>query len=360
MQLNKTHIEELMAKKTGKLKGTIYIPTNPQSGSQQLNQDQIRFKNALQVIRNDHAYDDRELGATLDKIYEELHENIEFWKHQDYGLAILFDAEGYEYFHLPFEVNEAEYLLDRYVVSPLLVTASADTSFYMLDVNFTNPRLYSATRGQFVELNNKNLPGSISETIVRTDFRDHSPGSDAAISEDEKRYLRQIVEAVEGAIQGSNRPLLLAGTVSRTGNIRKDMSYKHVLDQTLDGNYEKSTTQELYDLCTPILAAHFRAERDSAVEKLASSPPELVVMGKKEIEEAATAGRVATLFLPSYSLTKDSNRPGEDDKLILTLPADINDIETMVQSVLEQSGEIIAVEIGGYDVLDVPKALCRY
>jgi hypothetical protein len=97
-----------------------------------------------------------------------------------------------------------------------------------------------------------------------------------------------------------------------------------------------------------------------AVEELAGSPPELVVMGKKEIEEAARSGRVATLFLPSYSLTKDSNRPGEDDKLILTLPADINEIETMVQTVLEHSGEIIAVEIGGYEVLDVPKALCRY
>ncbi|MBW4062062.1 hypothetical protein HJC99_05820 [Candidatus Saccharibacteria bacterium] len=53
-------------------------------------------------------------------------------------------------------------------------------------------------------------------------------------------------------------------------------------------------------------------------------------------------------------------RPGEEPKLIIVLPSDIEAIEPMVSHVLAQAGGIVAVDIGAYDTLGVPKALCRF
>jgi len=148
MKLGNQSLNDLINNHGGALKATIYIPTDPQKSTQ----DSTRLKNALQVIRNDPAYDDRELGESMKQVYTDLVDNAEFWSYQDYGLAVFFDRDGYEFFHIPFEISEAEYLTDHFVISPLVITASADTGFYVLDVNFTAPRLYSGARGSLVEV----------------------------------------------------------------------------------------------------------------------------------------------------------------------------------------------------------------
>jgi hypothetical protein len=158
MHLNNKNIKSLLDRTESALKVSIYIPTNPQSNGKTIEQDRTRFKNALQVIKNNHAYNERELGSVLDRIYAELYENMTFWNYQDYGLAVLFGRDGYEFFHLPYEVTEAEYVTDHYIVSPLFIMASANTNFYLLDVNFNQPRLFEGTRGNLEEVTLENMP----------------------------------------------------------------------------------------------------------------------------------------------------------------------------------------------------------
>lgn len=371
-QLSKKHVRELLAKQSGKLKVSLYIPTNPVNTGDSVAADRTRFKNALQVVRNHDAYDERELGATLDTIYEELYENAEFWNHQDFSLAVLFNADGYEYFHIPYEITEQEYVLDHYIVSPLLIAVSADTGFYLLDVNLTRPRLYRGARGRLYEVHSNNLPGTFDDEVGRDEYKaqlQHQSGGgsafhghtdDGAIIEDLRRYLKLIASSVDTALDGLEKPLILAGTTNRTGNVRNELTYPHVLDTTLDGNYETANTDELYELASPIVRDYLRSKRDGAVEKLAGTAPEYVVIGRSEIEEAADTGRVDTLFLPTYRVTRDSVRPDADETLVIDLPSDIEEIETIVTKVLLQSGDITAVARDTYAVLSEPKALCRY
>lgn len=357
MKLSIENIVELINDTSTALRASIYIPTNPHASKQ----DNTRLKNALQIIRNDSSYDDRELGDSMQKIYDDLIDNDEFWNYQDYGLAVFFDRDGYKYFHMPYEITEAEYLLDHYVVSPLALVASADTGFYVLDVNFTSPRLLNGARGVMQEIENTAMPKSFDQVIKRTAYKNHSlGGEDNALNEDEKKYLSLVARAFDEQAEYSGRALLLAGTSNRTGVIRGLIQHEHVLRDTLVGSYEKATTEKLYQDSVEVVKAVLRKERDSVVQTLDSTPPELVVSGTKEITEAAARGRVETTIMPVYRLTADSVRKAVDEALVIELPSDIHDVEETVRAALGQSGKIVAVEIGGYESLDEPKAICRY
>lgn len=371
MQLSRKHIEQLLSRKTGKLKASIYIPTSPSSNSQSVQQDRTRFKNALQVVRNDHAYNEDELGKVMDKIYKDLYEDIEFWKHQESSLAVLLSSDGYEFFKIPFEITENEYVTDHFVVSPLLVVASADTSFYLLDVNFTKPRLFRGVRGRLAGVNNTDIPKGFEDAVARDEYTDqkqhhagtesfHGHNEEGAISADHKKYLKLIAEAADKYLAGLDQPLLLMGTTNRTGNIHQFIKYPHLLKETLVGNFEDSLIIEIFNNASKLINKHLKDQIDKEIEHLANTKPGLVVMGRQEIEEAADSGRVDKLFLPTYRLTTDSISSTTEAKLVVELPADIEDIETMVTKVLHQAGKIISAEIDAYKTLDGPKAICRF
>jgi len=356
MKLSNQNISKLMNDHGGVLKASIYIPTDPKKSTQ----DSTRLKNALQALVNMDSFNERELGDSVEKIRTDLVDNNEFWNYQDLGLAVFFDHEGYEYFHIPFEISEAQYLTDHFFISPLLVAASDDTGFYLLDLNFTHPRLFNGARGVLEEIKVDEMPENFTAEVGTEITKNNKGFEDNTESEDEKRYLKLVAEAVDKAMAYDNRALLLAGTTNRTGNIRSFLEHGHVLNETLEGSFEKSNTKELYNASADIIRGSLRKGRDDTVEELASKPPELVVMGTKEIKEAAASGRVERLLLPTYRLTQDSVRAGEGEKIVIELPADIESIEDAVRVVLLQSGEVTAVEIDGYDELSMPKAICRY
>ena len=134
MQTVKKRVNELLKNTPSGVAGSIYIPTHPSSSSPNVTADRTRFKNALQYIKKHDNYDPTKLDDSLKKL-EVLYEDMEFWKYQDQGLSVLFNADSVEYFKLPFEVTEAHYLTNHFVVSPLLILEAIDTTFYVLDVN---------------------------------------------------------------------------------------------------------------------------------------------------------------------------------------------------------------------------------
>jgi len=102
-------ITKLLDKPPLGLAGSIYIPTSPQASPPHVSADRTRLKNAIQHIKNLQNYDEQVLGDSIKKL-EDVLDDMEFWQHQDLGLAALFDAETVELVRLPFEVSEAEYL----------------------------------------------------------------------------------------------------------------------------------------------------------------------------------------------------------------------------------------------------------
>lgn len=372
MHLESTNVKSLHDRKTDQLKATIYIPTNPRSNSQTIEQDITRFKNSLRAIENHHAFNKRELGPVISEIRTDLQDNIEFWKHQGFGLAIFFDRDGYQYSHMPFEVEEAHYLSDHFVTGPLLIAFSIDTSFYLLDINLNQPRLYAGAHGQLKEIDQVNMPGSFEEEEGRDEYDTqlqhqtttgtalHGHEDSEAMNEDMRKYFRKIAAPVDEYLGDDSRPLVLSGTDSRVGNFRKQLHYGRVVDEALEGNYEKAAPQELYQLSSAVVFEELNQDIDAAVNKLLEAKPGFIADSKNDMMNAAEMGNAAILFIPAYRRTHDSVQPGSSEDIVLQLPEDIEDIEPIISKVLKQDGVIQAVEIGAYDILDKPKVLCRF
>ena len=374
METVQKRVAALLKQKISGLAGTIYIPTHPQSSSQNVAADRTRFKNALQQIHRLEKFDHAKLAGALKQL-DELYEDMEFWKYQDQGLAVLFSGDDMEYFKLPFEVTEAQYLTDHFVVSPILVMDAIDTTFYVLDINFTAPRLFRGTRGQLVEVNKENMPGSLDDEVGKDEYKKelqhrssgvcayHGHGEDDTVNEEERRYLKIVADMADLYLGEGHAPLLLAGTDSRTKSIRKELGYKFVMSRSFDGNVEHYTGSELYKKVSDLVKAHLQSVRQSAVSRLEETDPKLVAAGSEKIltiTKAEASGRVETLYLPIYRLTKDTVQPGDNTAFIIELPENIAPFESLVTAVANQGGEVLPVELEAHALLDVPKALCRY
>lgn len=376
MKLSSKNLQKLFKKGTQGAHVSIYLPTHPSSNSQSLTQDITRFRNALKEIKSSSIYNDRELGDVLKSLYV-LAENVEFWKNQDLGLALFADSSGFDYYHLPFEVTGATYVKDKFVISPLAVMHSIGTDFYVLDINLTKPRLLKSNHGTFELVNEDDMPSSFQDTAERDEYgvglqnmpAPRGSGGDNRVyghsPEDIKdydvaKYLRSVASSVDQFLADQDCPLLLVGEQSRVGNLRPYLKYEYLLSQSIEGNFESSNLQDLYNLTIKTIQKHGSDARRAFVDQLASSDPELVVVGNDKIVEAAQAGRVERIFVSSYRSTTDSVRPGGEISIIVQLPTKIDDLELMIRNVLAHAGSVVATEIDAYPDLAEVKALCRF
>lgn len=374
MQSTKNRVAEILKSAKNELSGSIYLPTHPQSSSQNVNADRTRFKNALQFIKKHENYDPAKLDKSFSKL-EALYEDMEFWKYQDQGLAVLFDSETVETFKLPFEVTEAHYLTDHFVVSPLLILDAIDTTFYVLDVNFTQPRLFRGTRGQLEEVNRENMPGTIEDEVGKEEYKKelqhrssgvgayHGHTENDALNDEARRYMRVLAEATDSHMNEKQAPLLVAGTDKRVEAIKKELQYQHVMKQSYVGNIEHLSGAELYKKVSSLVLDHLQSDRQSAMSRLKEASPKLIATGSEDVlkvTKAETSGRVETLYLPIYRLTKDTVQPGDNTAFIVELPESISPLESLVTAVVSQGGEIVPIEIDAYEELSGPVGLCRY
>jgi hypothetical protein len=376
VNLTRKNVKKLIQKDDSKLKGTIFIPTDPVSGSDASLQSRTRLKNALQSIEAHVNYDKKELKPVVDELAR-LEKDSNFWEYQDNGLALFFDSEGYEYFKLPVALPEAVFLLDRYIASPLLIALESNVSFYLLDVNLTRPRLFYGSGGKLKQVEVDLMPGSFEDEVGRDEYLRqlqhqtggvsgfHGHSEEEAINEDTRRYLKKIAEATERHLQDKDEPLLLAGTENRTGNIKIYLSYGHLITDSLHGNYEKHNESQLADEVYERIKRYFDKQTTQLVEELTNTAPEYVVIGTKEVLEAAISGRVGSLYLPVYRTTADINsntnsNSNSNHKILLELPSDVNSFDGMVVEVFNQGGKIIALDGENYPEFSEAKALCRY
>lgn len=374
MQTTSGAIIKLIESQTDGIVGSIYIPTHLDSSVANTRTDRVRFKNALQAIKRLPNYTEAYFKKVMDEL-EKLHDDMEFWNHQDLGLAVLFNDQSFEYFKLPFEVSERYYLTDHFVVSPLLIMEAVNTNFFVLDINTTAPRLLFGSGGILVEVNKDNMPGSLEDEVGKSEYKKqlqhqrsgtsayHGHTEDDAVDDELRRYLKLVAGSVDEFLRERNLPLLIAGTDNRVGGIKKELKYKYVLEHSFSGSVERLNTTELYGVVADSIQEYWELVRDQRVHQLQESAPGLVAVGRQEIVDITRqerGGRIDSLFLPIYRLTRDNVRAGDNRSLVIELPDDIEDIEELAASVVSTGGKLVPVEIGAYEFLDVPKALCRY
>lgn len=339
---------------------SIYLPTIPSSNSQTINEDKIRYKNALQAI-DAEARQHESLKDTLEQL-EQLLENHDFWLHQGLGLAVLANQEGYETIRLPFEVTPVAVVADKYVVSPLLAMNSLVHSYYLLDVNLKGPKLYAGNSYRLEEMVDAGLPGAI-EDEIDIEERKRTVGSRAGaggqgavyygynkVDESQENnaelYLKLLAEAVDKALDDSSTPLLLVGLDKHLATLRPMLKHSKVFDDNIAVDHDVHRQIELHQAANQAVEHHSRQGRQQAVESYQEVDFEQRVDGQTAVQVAAENGQVDELLLPVLRITTDSVRSIAEPQTLVDLPSgdEFNDFEKAVRAVAEQSGKITPVE----------------
>lgn len=374
MELTVDMVNQYSNKQTGSPAISIYIPTHPNSSSQSMNEDRIRYKNALQElddrIAGDEALKDTYAGLTG------LLEDNEFWLHRSKSLAVLADKDGYETIRLPYELASAFHFGDVFAVSPLAIMNSMNHGYYVLDISFKKPVLYLGSAYGLQEVD-AGLPGPIDEELDITVDRQSTVGSRSGASgsnaifyghneadnsrvREASRYLRMLADIVDKYLTDKSVPLLLAGSPKVVAEYKTIASYQHIAEAELTADYDALREQQLFATALSEIESLASGERAATTALYHEVDIDRRVDGPTAVLAAAEQGKVDTLLLPVLRLTTDSVRDLEIPELLVELPQDFAAFDEVVKKVLDQSGKIVPVESSEF--IDDPsmKAILRF
>jgi len=376
MSISQNFIDSLIDKTSKGPKLSFYIPTHPKSSSEHLEEDRIRFKNALQevkdVARKDHS--------GLNKVYKDL-ENLkndtDFWKHQSLSLAVFADQDSYKTVQLPIESKQITLLSDNYYITPLIISNSILGSAYVLDVNLDSPRLLLANDAQINELNEIKLPDALKD-VMSEDREDNLQfhaggnngakvpmyhghgGSDNQKEEEIDLYMQLLAKPLNKYLADKDKVLILAGDETQLIKLKKYLNYKYIHSHELHGNHQRENMDTLQSSVKPVLDEISLNNREEIIGQFNNSTPNILAQNTSAVEAALDNYKVDKLFVPVLRSTTDSVRDGRDENLRIEISDTNKDrIENAIVKTIQQGGEVIPTEIGTFKD-DELRALLRY
>ncbi len=308
---------------------TIYLPTHRKSP--QSHQNPIRFSNLVKKAKTllqkspltTHAIK----TALQDLSHKEKDEN--YWQHQSLGLAIFITQTNTTLLRLPLRFKEQVYFLNRFYLKPLMPLLATNGQYYILTLSQNKIKLYQATRNEIDKLTlPSSIPTSLEEIIDPNDLDQHIQfhtrtsgktghrsaiyhGQAGASEENLKKQIDQFLSKVEKGISRllnqETSPLVIIGVDYLTSSYSKKNTYKHLLDQTITGNFDHLTKDKIHKLAWKAIRPHFKNQEKQALEKYhqqTSAHKTTTILG--DILQSAYSGRIDTLFI-----TRDTNVWGD-------------------------------------------------
>jgi hypothetical protein len=334
---------------------SLLLPTH-RAGAE-IRSDSIRLKNL--VSQADAVL--RDLGARPQDVAQRLGparvllEDEDFWQRRDLGLALYLDGDEPHILSAPLEFDEVCVVADRFHVLPLMPIAQSPAGFYVLALGQKSWRFFRASRHNITPQDLPDAPESLA-AATRLDqperhleFHTGTPpvraggprpaafhGQGAAGDEANqkvlvRRYCRLVADAVYKALGEGQAPLVLAAAEPLGGLFHGTCRYVGLVDQTLEGNPEQRSPEELHaaalELVADRLDAPWRRARDR-YHHLAARGQGTTDIG--EILARAHLGQVETLFVATdahlwgrfdvserQATLHEEQEPGDEDLLNL-------------------------------------------
>lgn len=333
---------------------SLYIPTHPQSTSQRINEDKIRFKNALQELEDQGVFSD-----SLAPVYGQLMglmDDNDFWLHQNFSLAIMANPSGFDSLGLPYELTPVSYVGDHYALSPLLIMQNMGQTYYIIDTDLQQPKLHYGSCLGLQEVDQVDLPSGIDNQASAEDDAEATDSQDYNVG----RYLRRLAESVDGFLTGKTDPLLVIGSPELTSQFRALLNYDNVLPDDLAASREQHQPQELQASASQIVTEIASRRRQESIQRYHDTDPELRVDGQRPVAAAAAEGRVERLYLPVIRTTTDSVRSDSQLSPLIELPDDLAGFEAALRQVADQSGDIVPVEQDAFGGGGGMRAILRF
>lgn len=288
---------------------STFIPTHRKG--REVAEDRIHLKNQLSAAEEalaDIGYKPREREARLSRA-RELLGDLEFWEHQDEGLAVFVDEDGAV---IPVsssrKLTPAAFVLPVFVLRPL--AADIDPlSAPVLVLTKDSVALFAVSRSS-AEPMDAELPsyGDVNWFVDRETQRQQHPdhvgtsrsrhGHEATTRDDEdlSRFLREVDTALDERFDPDASLIVLGddGVVARFANV----SRRKTVSPPNSGITAPFSTQEVRDRAGVVIADLEQGRLDDAV---AGAGDQLGLgMGTTDLEDALTAvvsGRVGRVII---------------------------------------------------------------
>lgn len=291
---------------------------------------------------------------------EMIMENSAFWTESREGFAVFFTADSFVWTSMHYKMEEIVVVSDRFHLKPLLRTEGKDSRFYLLALSQKQIKFYEASRNGLSEVFLRGMPKSI-ENYLRTNsqtgnLQSHSAGKAQYFhgnggndnSKDSRllELFRKVDGCVTNYISDDETPLVLAGVGYLHPIYREANSYSGLLDTGVKGNAEKLPLRELLEKALPVVRPAFRHKRETALTELRDKLDTRLASDKfPEVFEAATEGRVETLFVPVGkqewgTLNADT---GEPELHHLTNPGDKDLLCVISTRTLRKGGKVFVL-----------------
>jgi len=269
---------------------TFYLPTHRSGMEVNEQQDNIRYKNALQHARQQllqKGWRHEDVESLLLPAFDLMHDD-DFWRRQLDSIGLFIAPGFFKYIRLPYRTEERHYINNSFYVSPLLPLVTSKEHFYLLAISKNKATLYEADAHGMEEVPVPDMPdgkGDVVRYEGRPDLnamhtyggqRRGTPAADTyGMGEgkpDEKAdvsmYVDQVEEAVwKARLHNEHAPLLLAAVEYIVPMYRERSKYRHIMDTALTGNYEHENTTVLYEKAREKMRPYFEQDRQQALER---------------------------------------------------------------------------------------------
>ncbi len=223
-----------------------------------------------------------------------------FWTYQSQSLAVFATPERVLTYRIPNRLSADVQLSDRFHLKPLLRAVSFPQAAFVLALSQNAVRLVEVTiDGSADEVPVADLPRDASRIFAT---RGNSGSARLIGAEGEKtllgHYSRQVDDAIRPILNGLHVPLIIAASEPLASIFRATSRYDALASETIRGNAETMSPNELAAEARPILDALYADE----VASLGARVTEAIATGSgsadlSDLARAATYGAISTLMV---------------------------------------------------------------
>jgi hypothetical protein len=302
---------------------SVYLPTHP--AGREVREDPVHLKNLLREAEKrlaDAGFRSSDIDRRLDPVRGRLND-MAYWRHQDQGLA-LFIADGFhEVIQLPEPPEEMVHVNQRFYLKPLYPLLVENVPFFLLAISKNDVRLFAGDRFGIRQLDlPEGVPADFAEVTAPYVHQRHvefhtgagqkgQPGRRAAVfhgqggagdkSAEKKlvlEFCQRVSAGIQGKIQRSGDPLILAAAEPIAGIYREANSYPHLLDTVLSGNPDRLQGDQLHQKALEVVEPLWRQDLSSSADRQQQmADSQHASRALPEVLRAVHNDQVASLFV---------------------------------------------------------------
>ncbi|WP_138431073.1 hypothetical protein [Fodinibius saliphilus] len=292
---------------------SIYLPTHKMG--EEVQQDPIRLKNLLTEAKEqlkEHKVKEQRIKNVL-KEPTDLLDKPMFWQHNDKGLALFITEDDFEYHRVPHSFKERVMVDDHFLITPLVPMISLEGSFCILALSQKKVRLLRCSRAEVTEIELEDSPKNMEE-FKKYDVYEknitsagsggsesmfHGWGDGSVETDYVENYLKTIENEVTSILRKRNDPLVLTGINEAVALYRKANHYSRIMDETISGNPDPKSNEEIKDEGWEIIQSYFLKDMYDDIKRFGDlSGSDKQSDNLTKIVEAAYYGKVESLFVP--------------------------------------------------------------